>query len=86
MFDLKQSCIWDCIIDGKYQPLDKIIDTWRRIEFQPRGTLPHCHCMACAINDDILAELMDYADDDQVAKVAKIVDDMQLQLVLSSVR
>jgi hypothetical protein len=74
IFDLKQSCIWDCIINGKHQPLGKIIDTWRRIEFQLRGT-PHCHGMACVINYDIITELIDYTDDDQVAKIAKIVDD-----------
>ncbi len=58
MFDLKQSCIWDCIINGKHQPLGKIIDTWRRIEFQLRGT-PHSHGMACVIHDGILAEFFD---------------------------
>ena len=73
MFDLKQSCIWDCIINGKHQPLGKIIDTWRRIEFQLRGT-PHSHGMACVINDGILAEFFDETDEEQISKVAKIVD------------
>ena len=72
MFDLKQSCIWDCIINGKHQPLGKIIDTWRRIEFQLRGT-PHCHGMACVIHDGILAEFFDEADEEQISKIAKIV-------------
>ena len=73
MFDLKQSCIWDCIINGKHQPLGKIIDTWRRIEFQLRGT-PHSHGMACVIHDGILAEFFDEADEEQISKIAKIVD------------
>ena len=47
--------------NGKHQPLGKIIDTWRRIEFQLRGT-PHSHGMACVINDGTLAESLDETD------------------------
>jgi hypothetical protein len=32
LFDLKQKCIWKCILEGNDAPLGKISDFWRRIE------------------------------------------------------
>jgi hypothetical protein len=57
----------------KAPPVGKNIDTWRRIEFQLRGT-PHNHGMACVINDGILAEFFYEIDEEQISKIARIVD------------
>jgi hypothetical protein len=32
LFDLKQDCLWKCIILGENEPLGKVVDYWRRIE------------------------------------------------------
>ena len=32
LFQLKQECLWECVLLGSNQPMGKIIDYWRRIE------------------------------------------------------
>lgn len=73
LFDLKQKCLWDSVIQGKARPFGEILDTWRRVEFQLRGT-PHVHALlsiifdgigtddALAINPEILERLKELID------------------------
>lgn len=51
LFDIKQHCIWTYIINGRSKPFGVVVDFWRRIEFQLRGT-PHAHCMIATANED----------------------------------
>jgi hypothetical protein len=46
LFDIKLKCIFDCILLGKDKPLGEIVDFFKRIEFQLRGS-PHAHCLIC---------------------------------------
>ena len=32
LFQLKQKCLWDCVLEGSNEPLGHILDFWRRIE------------------------------------------------------
>ena len=32
LFELKQKCLWDCVLGGTNEPLGHILDFWRRIE------------------------------------------------------
>jgi hypothetical protein len=32
LFELKQNCLWDCILRGKDNPIGEIVDYWRRVE------------------------------------------------------
>ena len=32
LFQYKQDCIWDCLLQGRSQPVGQITDYWRRIE------------------------------------------------------
>jgi len=42
IFAIKQQCIFDYLIGGSARPFNAIIDVWRRVEFQSRGS-PHSH-------------------------------------------
>jgi len=44
-----------CCIDGKNKPIGEIVDFFRRVEFQLRGT-PHIHLLACVKPDGIKPE------------------------------
>eukprot|EP01034_Spumella_vulgaris_P035454 gene35454-43716_t len=45
-----QTIFWDCILNGKHKPLGTITDSWRRVEFQERGT-PHSHNMIAVVKN-----------------------------------
>lgn len=38
----QQTVFWQCVVFGKAQPFGKVMDYWRRVEFQEKGT-PHSH-------------------------------------------
>jgi len=66
-FHIKQECLWECVINGKHQPLGDIVDSWRRIEFQLRGT-PHSHNIVCVSHDGV--GMHDVMSDDTLRKNA----------------
>eukprot|EP01034_Spumella_vulgaris_P024801 gene24801-31181_t len=75
---LQQTAFWDCIIMGKHQPFGKVVDFWRRVEFQLRGT-PHSHNLICiarsstSVSED---SLLNPDDPIAVAPVLSLVNDL----------
>jgi len=66
-FHIKQDCLWECVINGKHQPLGDIVDSWRRVEFQLRGT-PHSHNIVCVAHDGV--GMHDVTSDDTLRQKA----------------
>jgi hypothetical protein len=57
----QQSVFWQYVIHGKARPFGKVMDFWRRVEFQEKGT-PHSHNLiniatfAGGVNEDSLLD------------------------------
>jgi hypothetical protein len=74
LFDLKQKCFWDYVVKGTARPLGEITDTWRRIEFQFRGS-PHCHAVVCVKVDGKLREQYTAGDVAGLQRVKQLIDE-----------
>jgi hypothetical protein len=73
----QQSAFWEFVMNGKHKPLGEILDWWRRVEFQEKGT-PHSHNLICIkkgfdSTDITEASLMDLNDDVATAPVLSVV-------------
>jgi len=41
LFDLKQHALWECVLQGKHQPMGEVVDFWRRAEVRHTRTQIH---------------------------------------------
>lgn len=73
LFDLKQRCIWDYVLKGRARPFGEIVDTWRRVEFQMRGT-PHVHALLSILFDGVVPLDLLSADECVLDRIRAIVD------------
>eukprot|EP01034_Spumella_vulgaris_P025461 gene25461-31925_t len=64
----QQTVFWKYVIHGKHRPFGKVLDFWRRVEFQEKGT-PHSHNLiniatnVDEVNEDSLLETGDVEAD-----------------------
>ena len=70
LFHLKQKCIWDYIINGKDKPLGEMVDFFRRIEFQMRGS-PHMHALISICKKDGITEKDVESDNSDIQEKVK---------------
>ncbi len=71
----QQTAFWKCIVNGKHQPFGKVLDFWRRVEFQERGT-PHSHNLLCIEKTADISEdsLQDPRNLLEITPVLKLLD------------
>jgi hypothetical protein len=69
---LQQTAFWDFVLKGKHQPLGEILDWWRRVEFQEKGT-PHSHNLICIRRTSEIHE-NSLLDPNNAAAVAPVLD------------
>jgi hypothetical protein len=41
LFDLKQHALWECVLQGKHQPMGEVVDFWKRAEVGHIWTILH---------------------------------------------
>ena len=77
LFHKKQECIWKKLItSSKSHPFgSKVVDWWRRIEFQMRGS-PHCHSLLwiCNALDGITKDHATSKDPEKQEQVKRCVE------------
>ena len=59
-------------MSGKDKPLGEIVDYFKRIEFQLRGS-PHAHCLLCIKRDEILESFVHSKDPEEQQKVLDLI-------------
>eukprot|EP01034_Spumella_vulgaris_P029121 gene29121-36113_t len=73
----QQTAFWDYIVYGKSKPFGEVTDSFRRVEFQGKGT-PHSHNMM-AIKDEagsVENPLLDLSDEPAVESVLNMVESL----------
>jgi len=76
---LSQEAFWKYVLNGRDQPVGKITDYWRRVEFQLRGS-PHSHNLICVLrfrNDDGSVIMTDVVVDKNKLIQGKAVEYLQ---------
>ncbi len=68
----QQDLFWKYILNGKHKPLGEILDFWRRVEFQMKGT-PHSHNLICTATNGIDATTVVSASRLERRKVTDLV-------------
>ena len=83
---LMQDAFWNIILQGESKPLGEVVDFWRRVEFQMRGT-PHSHNLICvrssALNINTETDMPSVEALAMEAKITKLVETVSTARLLS---